>query len=65
MKLSMTQWVWMVAAAALFALVMADIAGLAEIPPIYLMLGFGLLAPIGWWVMPSMKELKKAQRSRH
>ena len=65
MKLSATQWVWMLAVAALFALVMVDIAGLAEIPPIYWMLGFGLMALIGWWVMPSMKELKKAHRSRH
>lgn len=65
MKLSVIQWAWMLAIAALFALMMADIAGLAEMPQIFWMLGFGLLAPIGWLVMPSMKELKKAQRSRH
>lgn len=65
MKLSATQWVWLLAVVALFTLVTVDVAGLAEIPPIYWMLGFGLMAPIGWWVMPSMKEMKKARRTRH
>ena len=64
MKLSVPQWLWLLAVAALFGIVMVDIIGLVQVPPIYWMLGFGLLVPIGWWVMPSMKELNKAQR-RH
>ncbi len=64
MKLNAPQWLWLVAVFLVFATVLLDVANVANIPPIYWMLGFGLLTPIGWWVMPSMKELESADRHR-
>ena len=64
MRLNLAQWLWMSAAAMLAASMLLDLANVVEIPPIYWLLGSTSLLVIDWWVMPSMKELKKAQRRR-
>ncbi len=64
MKLNTAQWLWMSAAALFMASVLLDLANVVNVPPIYWLLGSTSLTVIGWWVMPSMKELKKAQRRR-
>lgn len=62
MKLSMIQWLWMMAVVVFFATVMLDLANVMNVPPIYWLLASTSLMVIGWWVGPSMQELKKAQR---
>ena len=62
MKLNAVQWLWMTGAVLFFAAVMLDIANVMDVPPIYLLLGSTSLTAIGWWVMPSIKEIKRAQR---
>lgn len=62
MKLNTLQWLWILAGVMLSGTVIADIAGIMEVPPIHWMLGFGVLNVIGWWLMPSLQELKKAHR---
>lgn len=64
MRLNTAQWLWMSAVALVMASVLLDLANVVNLPPIYWLLSCGSLTVIGWWVMPSMKELTKAQRRR-
>lgn len=64
MKLNTAQWLWMSAAALLMASVFLDIANVVNVPPIYWLLGSTSLLITDWWVMPSMKELARAERRR-
>jgi len=56
------QWLWMGAAALLFAGMALDIAGVIA-PPSLLWLGASILMmAAGWFVMPSMAELRRTNR---
>ena len=61
MTLNFGQWLWLIATAALFLLILADILGFVEISPIYwLRCSIGLTV-IGCRVMP-MREVEAAWR---
>lgn len=62
MKLNWMQAAWLLAAAALIASMLADVAGMVQIPPIYWLAGCGLLVLIGRRVMPSLAKLKTMER---
>lgn len=64
MKLSSVQWLWLVAVALYAASLLLDVANVLNVPVIYMLLGSTLLLISGWLVMPSMKEMRKAQRRR-
>ena len=61
MKFTLLQWLWVLAVVALTTALVADIAGLADVPDAY-WLGFAALAVIGHWLLPSMRELNQAHR---
>lgn len=64
MTLNFGQWLWLIATFALMASILADIAGLVEIPPIYWLIGSVGLTVIGWRVMP-MREIEAAWRKQN
>lgn len=64
MKLNVIQWLWMSAVSLFAASLLLDLANIINVPPIYMLLVSTALLVSGWWVMPSMKEIAKAQRRR-
>ena len=64
MKLTILQWLWVSAGALFAASVLLDVAGIVNVRPTYMLLCSTLLLISGWWLMPSMKEIRKAQRRR-
>jgi hypothetical protein len=65
MKLNLLQWLW-VGAAVLFVFgLLLDVANVWNMSPTYMLLGSSLLVVTDWLVMPSLKELGRAQRRRH
>ncbi|HEX8513633.1 MAG TPA: hypothetical protein VF688_11080 [Allosphingosinicella sp.] len=65
MKLNRIQWLWMIAAAALMLSLILDLADVLDVPTFYILVGNMLLLVSGWWVIPSMREIDKAQRRRY
>lgn len=64
MKLSAVQSLWMCAGILFAASLLLDIADLIILPPIYMLLVSTFLLINGWWIMPSTREIRKAQRRR-
>ena len=58
------QWVWLTAGALFTACLLLDVVNVMNVQEIYMLLGSTLLLVSGWWIMPSMKEIEKAQRRR-
>ena len=63
MRLNLLQLAWLLATMALFAFMLFDIAGVVEVPSLYLLTAPGLLLLIGWRVMPSLRELEQMRRT--
>ena len=64
MKLNAIQWIWMGAVVVFAGSLLLDLAGVVNVPAIYMLLCSMSLVVAGWWVGPSIKELDKAQRRR-
>lgn len=62
MKPNLPQAAWMLAVLAVFAAMLADIAGMLQVPNLFWLAATALLMIAGWRVMPSMAELNAAQR---
>jgi hypothetical protein len=63
MKLNAIQWLWMGVTALFVMSLLLDVAGILNVPPVYILCST-LLVVIGWWVGPSIKELEQARRRR-
>ena len=61
MRLTPLQWAWMAGVTALFGAALLDIAGVIAPPNALWAFGPLILLLIGWLV-PSMRELRRAQR---
>ena len=64
MTLNKPQWLWLIAVIALIATIIADIAGIMQVPPIYWLIGSVGLMVIGWRVMP-MSDVEAAWRKQN
>lgn len=64
MKLNLGQWLWLVAWVLYVASLLLGVADVVNLPTVYILLGAPLLVFSGWWLMPSMEEMRKAQRKR-
>jgi uncharacterized membrane protein YdcZ (DUF606 family) len=61
-KLSGLQWLWMGAVGLLFTGLVLDIAGIIAPPDRLWMVAPAVLMVAGWFVMPSMADLRRANR---